>query len=102
MRIRSPPGVLVRAMRSLAASPSRSMAGLVELEHVTLGVGHDDGLEDGLQDGVAELEFHLAAAGLGVAKIAKADGHAVELGADRAEFVLRAPLDALLQISLRD
>ena len=53
-------------------------------------------------DGVAELVLHLAAAGLGFAQIAEADGEAVQLGGDGAEVVIRTPLDARGYVSLAD
>ncbi len=76
--------------------------GLVELEHLALAVGDDDGLEDGADDGIAELELHLAAAGFGFAKVAQADGETVELGGDGAEVVFGSPFDALMKVALTD
>ena len=79
LRILSPPGVLVRAMRSLAAFAQKLSRGLVHLEDVPFGVGDDDGLKDGLEHRVGKLELHLAAAGFGVAQVAQAHGDAIHL-----------------------
>ena len=75
---------------------------LVELQHVSLAIGNDDGFEDRLQDGVGELKLHLAAAGFSVAQFAEPDGKPVEFGGNHSEVVSAAPIHSMFQVALGD
>ena len=72
---------------------------LVHLQHVSLAVGHDDGLKNRLQHGVRKLKLHLPASRFGIAQLAQAHRNAVQLAGDHAEIVAAAPIHAVFQIS---
>jgi len=85
---------------ALRGDPEDLGGSLVELEHLAFTVGHNDGFENGADDRVGELKIHLAASGFGFAKIAKADGEAIQFGGDGAEVIFGAPFNALMEIAL--
>ena len=101
-RIRSPPGVLVRAMRSRGGLAQHFAGRLVELEDVPLGVGDDHRLEDGLHHGIRKLMVHLLAAIFGIPQVANPHRHAIEFCGNRAQVIPGSPFDALLQFALPD